>query len=122
MHIQRGKGGASLRLQGYYWRQFVRPGFGSCILRGKAHLVLFFLRFRPDFQNASCPLYDQRDIIGFLETFGHSFLEGFSDDARTEFLEEVRTALEPQLRDSRGTWIADYVRLRFAATKVPPLN
>jgi len=62
------------------------------------------------------------DIIGFLETFGHSFLEGFSDDARTEFLEEVRTALEPQLRDSRGTWIADYVRLRFAATKVPPLN
>ena len=26
--------------------------------------------------------------------------------------------LEPQLRDSTGTWVADYVRLRFAATKI----
>jgi hypothetical protein len=35
-----------------------------------------------------------------------------------EYLEEVRAALEPQLLDSTGTWVADYVRLRFAATKV----
>jgi trans-aconitate methyltransferase len=27
---------------------------------------------------------------------------------------------EPQLRESNGTWVADYVRLRFAASKVPP--
>jgi trans-aconitate methyltransferase len=58
------------------------------------------------------------DVIGFLETFGQSFLLGFSGDERTKFLDEVRAVLEPQLRDSQGAWIADYVRLRFAATKV----
>jgi SAM-dependent methyltransferase len=61
------------------------------------------------------------DVIGFLETFGHSFLEGFSDIERSEYLQEVRAVLEPQLRDSNGTWIADYVRLRFAATKASGL-
>jgi SAM-dependent methyltransferase len=62
------------------------------------------------------------DVIDFLETFGHSFLEGFSGSARMEFLQEVRTALEPQLRNGHGTWIADYVRLRFAPTKALPLD
>ena len=57
------------------------------------------------------------DVIDFLETFGQSFLQGLSATARTEYLEEVRTVLEPQLRNSDGIWIADYVRLRFAATK-----
>jgi trans-aconitate methyltransferase len=61
------------------------------------------------------------DVIGFLETFGHSFLEGFSAIERAEYLQEVRAVLEPQLRGSDGTWIADYVRLRFAATKAPRL-
>ena len=58
------------------------------------------------------------DVIGWLETFAQSFLDGLSGEARAEYLQEVRTALEPQLRDGDGTWIADYVRLRFAATKV----
>jgi hypothetical protein len=58
------------------------------------------------------------DVIGWLETFAHSFLDGLSGDARVEYLSEVRAALEPQLRDGDGTWVADYVRLRFAATKV----
>jgi SAM-dependent methyltransferase len=62
------------------------------------------------------------DVIGFLETFGHSFLQGFSGSERTDYLHEVRAVLEPQLRDSDGTWIADYVRLRFAATKAPRLD
>jgi len=57
------------------------------------------------------------DAIGFLETFAHSFVQGFSDQEREEFFLEVRDALEPQLKDNHGTWIADYVRLRFAATK-----
>ena len=61
------------------------------------------------------------DIIGWLETFAQSFLEGFPSAAREEYLQEVRAALEPQLRESNGTWVADYVRLRFAATKAPPL-
>jgi len=57
------------------------------------------------------------DITDYLETFALSFLQGLSGDARAEYLREVRAVLEPQLRDRRGTWIADYVRLRFAATK-----
>jgi len=58
------------------------------------------------------------DVTDWLETFAHDFLQGLSEGARTEYLQEVRAALEPRLRDSTGTWVADYVRLRFAATKV----
>jgi hypothetical protein len=61
------------------------------------------------------------DMIGYLETFAQSFFHGMTDAAREEYLQEVRATLEPQLRDN-GTWVADYVRLRFAATKVSPLN
>ena len=57
------------------------------------------------------------DVIGWLETFAQSFLDGLTGDARAQYLQEVRTALEPQLRDRDGIWIADYVRLRFAATR-----
>jgi hypothetical protein len=39
-----------------------------------------------------------------------------------EYLQEVRAVLEPQLRESTGTWVADYVRLRFAATRATPLR
>lgn len=57
------------------------------------------------------------DIIPYLETFAQSFLQALAGSARSEYLEEVRAALEPELRNSDGVWIADYVRLRFAATK-----
>jgi trans-aconitate methyltransferase len=57
------------------------------------------------------------DVIGWLETFALNFFQGFSDEERSDYLHEVRMVLEPQLRDANGTWVADYVRLRFAATK-----
>ena len=57
------------------------------------------------------------DVIGWLETFALNFFQGMRDEARREYLQEVRTVLEPQLHDADGTWVADYVRLRFAATK-----
>ena len=57
------------------------------------------------------------DITGFLETFGLCFLEGLSDRDREEYLQEVRSVLKSQLVNEGGVWIADYVRLRFAATK-----
>jgi trans-aconitate methyltransferase len=57
------------------------------------------------------------DVADWLETFAQGFLEGLDGVARAEYLEEVRSVLEPQLRDGSGTWVADYVRLRFAATK-----
>jgi trans-aconitate methyltransferase len=59
------------------------------------------------------------DIIDWLETFAQCFLNGLGDSARHDYLQEVRTILEPQLVDKNGVWIADYVRLRFAATKMP---
>ena len=57
------------------------------------------------------------DIIGWLETFGQAFFLGMSTSERSDYLHEVRAVLEPQLRDDAGVWVADYVRLRFAATK-----
>ena len=57
------------------------------------------------------------DIIGYLETFAQSFLAGLSGRAKDEYLEEVRAILEPQLLNSDGVWVADYVRLRFSAIK-----
>ena len=62
------------------------------------------------------------DLIGWLETFAQCFLDGLSSPARQEYLEEVRATLEPQLLDASGVWVADYVRLRFAATKAPRLG
>ena len=57
------------------------------------------------------------DIVGWLETFALNFYQDLSDEARGDYLQEVRMVLEPQLRDANGCWVADYVRLRFAATK-----
>ena len=57
------------------------------------------------------------DIVGWLETFALNFIQGMSDEDRSDYLQEVRTVLEPQLRGADGIWLADYVRLRFAATK-----
>ena len=57
------------------------------------------------------------DIIDYLETFALAFVQGLSGEERRDYLNEVRTVLEPRLRDADGSWIADYVRLRFAATK-----
>lgn len=58
------------------------------------------------------------DITGFLETFARSFLDALSGPERETYLQEVRSVLKPQLVDEAGVWIADYVRLRFAATKM----
>ena len=43
------------------------------------------------------------DIVGWLETFAHSFLKALPETSRAAYLDEVRDALEPQLRDSDGT-------------------
>ncbi len=63
------------------------------------------------------PLALPGDVIGWLETFGESFTSALPLQERGAYLREVRDDLEPQLRDANGTWVADYVRLRFDATK-----
>ncbi|MDP9033963.1 MAG: methyltransferase domain-containing protein [Myxococcota bacterium] len=57
------------------------------------------------------------DVIGWVETFGESFTNALPADQRAPYLREVQADLEPKLRDGTGRWIADYVRLRFHASK-----
>ena len=57
------------------------------------------------------------DITGWLDTFCESFTSALAAEARPAFIDEVREALRPSLCDARGSWTADYVRLRFAARK-----
>lgn len=57
------------------------------------------------------------DVGGWLETFCQSFTNALPAAERPAFLAEVQERLAPLLRDAKGRWHADYVRLRFAATK-----
>jgi trans-aconitate methyltransferase len=57
------------------------------------------------------------DVTGWLETFAESFTSTLPPAERTSYIAEVREALRPQLCDAEGKWTADYVRLRFTATK-----
>jgi trans-aconitate methyltransferase len=57
------------------------------------------------------------DILDWLEIFAQPFTQSVDKRERQTFLNEVRGALEPELRDSKGSWVADYARLRFRAVK-----
>ena len=58
------------------------------------------------------------DVTSWLEIFAKPFLATVSKSERPQLLEEVRDLLEPDLRTADGIWVADYVRLRTAATKM----
>ncbi len=57
------------------------------------------------------------NILGWLEVFAQPFTRSVAESDRERFLNDVRDNLELILRDSDGTWIADYVRLRFKAER-----
>jgi trans-aconitate methyltransferase len=57
------------------------------------------------------------DVTGWLETFAESFTNTLPPNDRPAYIAEVRDALRPALCNPAGQWTADYVRLRFAATK-----
>ena len=57
------------------------------------------------------------DVTAWLQTFGHNFTDKLPPSERDAYLAEVQESLRPQLSDASGTWIADYTRLRFKATK-----
>ena len=57
------------------------------------------------------------DIAGWLATFAESFLAQVPEADRDPLVDDIRTALEPTLRQPDGRWVADYVRLRFSARK-----
>lgn len=55
------------------------------------------------------------DIEGWLAVFCESFLNQVPEADRSAAIAQIRTALRPILTDPDGTWVADYVRLRFSA-------
>jgi SAM-dependent methyltransferase len=58
------------------------------------------------------------DITGWLDTFAESFTSRLPVEERTVYVAEVREGLGSELCDPDGKWTADYVRLRFVATKL----
>ncbi|MBM2805371.1 MAG: Class SAM-dependent methyltransferase [Deltaproteobacteria bacterium] len=60
------------------------------------------------------------DIRGWLDVFAQPFIKAVTEVSREIFLAEIRNELESVLRQPDGTWIADYVRLRFKAIKNEP--
>lgn len=59
------------------------------------------------------------DLAAWLEVFAQIYLAGLPEPERKGFIAEVADALRPVLRDAEGRWQADYVRLRFSASKPP---
>ncbi len=57
-------------------------------------------------------------IEGWLETFAETFFVGVPAADRTSIIAHTIDLLAWSLRDANGRWTADYVRLRFAATKL----
>jgi len=57
------------------------------------------------------------DLGGWLDTFAQPYTNSLPVAERLGFISEVVDALRPVLCDTDGNWRADYVRLRFAATK-----
>jgi trans-aconitate methyltransferase len=53
----------------------------------------------------------------WLNTFRNGVLDRLNNTDRATALTNTITLLEPILRDADGNWAADYVRLRFHATK-----
>jgi hypothetical protein len=58
-------------------------------------------------------------MTDWLDTFAGTFLDPLPAGAREAVVAEVARAVEPVLRDGAGRWHADYVRLRFAASRPP---
>ena len=58
-------------------------------------------------------------ILGWLEMFAQQFTTQLRINERENFIQEVIKLCEPKLSDGKGNWTADYVRLRFCATKKP---
>lgn len=54
---------------------------------------------------------------GWLETFGLPFLSEVPEHDRSRIFDEAVELLEPALMDEYGNWIADYIRIRFLASK-----
>ncbi len=59
---------------------------------------------------------NEAGMDGWLNTFYRGALDALPEAMRDKVVEEAVALLAPALRDHDGHWMADYVRLRFAAT------
>ncbi len=57
------------------------------------------------------------NMAGWIENFGHAFLNRLAADQRPRAIEETVEMLRPVLCDEQGRWTGDYIRLRFAARR-----
>ncbi len=57
------------------------------------------------------------ELTNWLDTFGEQFLFLVPEKERQGFKKEVAEAVRPDLFEPHGRWVADYVRLRFSATR-----
>jgi SAM-dependent methyltransferase len=58
---------------------------------------------------------ERSGMAGWLQTFRRGVLDKLPATLRNQVIQECCTLLAPALRDEDGNWVADYVRLRFAA-------
>jgi trans-aconitate methyltransferase len=65
----------------------------------------------------NCPTRLPGDLAAWIEVFAQPFTRSVPEEERASLIAEIRNTLEPSLRDAQGDWLADYVRLRFHATK-----
>jgi len=56
-------------------------------------------------------------MTAWLRTFRRGVLESLPEGIRDTVVEETAALLKPALCDEEGNWVADYVRLRFVATR-----
>lgn len=56
-------------------------------------------------------------VSEWLKLFANGIVSDLTEDQKNTFLEKVETLVKPDLFKG-GEWVADYVRLRFSATKV----
>lgn len=57
------------------------------------------------------------EMGAWLETFAQVYTSSLPESERKPFIDEVVEDLRPVLCDAGGGWTADYVRLRFSASK-----
>lgn len=65
----------------------------------------------------SRPTLLRGDIGAWPETFAQPYTCALSETDKQSFIPEITHVLRPVLCDRVGNWHADYVRLRFSATK-----
>ena len=65
----------------------------------------------------SRPTQLPKDVRGWIETFAKSYLNAIAEPYREKFLSTVVESLRDRLSNDEGDWFADYVRLRFSATR-----